>query len=214
MNGQFISFEGPDGAGKTTVLKAMVAYFEKEISGELVVTREPGGNPISEAIRKLILDPQNTMMDRRTEALLYAAARRQHLVEKVIPALQRDAVVFCDRYVDSSVAYQGAGRKIGTDDVYKMNLFATEGILPNLTIYLDVPSEVGLRRIMNHRQNEINRLDLEKLDFHKRVREAYLALAKQYPDRIKVINANQEEKVVQHNVRILLEEQLHSRLRG
>ncbi|GEP19107.1 dTMP kinase [Pediococcus argentinicus] len=209
MSGQFITFEGPDGAGKTTVLKDMVSIFESQLNNQLVVTREPGGNPISEAIRSIILDKANTKMDRRTEALLYAAARRQHLIEKVIPALDNNQVVFCDRFVDSSIAYQGAGREIGTDAVYQMNLFATEGLLPDLTIYLDVPSEVGIKRIMTHRTDEVNRLDLEALDFHKKVRAAYLDLAQEYPERIKLVDASQDLEQVEKEVQTIITEYLN-----
>lgn len=209
MSGQFITFEGPDGAGKTTVLKDMVSIFEAQLNNQLVVTREPGGNPISEAIRSIILDKANTKMDRRTEALLYAAARRQHLIEKVIPALDNDQVVFCDRFVDSSIAYQGAGREIGTDAVYQMNLFATEGLLPDLTIYLDVPSEVGIKRIMTHRTDEVNRLDLEALDFHKKVRAAYLDLAQEYPERIKLVDASRDLEQVEKEVQTIITDYLN-----
>lgn len=197
MTGKFISFEGPDGAGKTSVLKKISTKLTAQLGSQLMVTREPGGNPISESIRQIILDRANTKMDARTEALLYAAARRQHLVEQVIPALNAGKVVLSDRYVDSSIAYQGAGREIGTQAVWQMNQFATAGLEPNLTIYLDIEPEVGIKRIKQHRQNEINRLDVEQLAFHKRVRTAYLALFNRYPDRIKLIDASQPfEKVV------------------
>ncbi len=200
MNGHFISFEGPDGAGKTTVLQAMVERYQHRLKDQLTVTREPGGNPISEAIRTIILDKNNTEMDARTEALLYAAARRQHLVETILPALEKNHVVFCDRFVDSSIAYQGAGREIGPEEVYEMNLFATEGELPEKTIYLDIPSELGLKRIMTHRTEDVDRLDLEQLDFHQRVRSAYLNLAKKFPERIVVIDASQKLDDVKKDV--------------
>ncbi|MDV7720032.1 dTMP kinase [Pediococcus ethanolidurans] len=198
--GKFISFEGPDGAGKTTALNSVVADLTPQLKNMLVVTREPGGNRISEAIRNIILDRKNTEMDDRTEALLYAAARRQHIVETIQPALNSGKLVLCDRYVDSSVAYQGAGRQIGVDEVYQMNLFATAGLLPNLTIYFDIPSEIGLQRIMTHRTDEINRLDVEQLSFHKRVRASYLKIAEQNPQRIKVIDATQSKADVVSNV--------------
>ncbi|GAX06469.1 thymidylate kinase [Secundilactobacillus pentosiphilus] len=190
MAGLFISFEGPDGAGKTTVLSAITERFKTAKRTDILVTREPGGNQISEAIRKIILDPQNTQMDVRTEALLYAASRRQLIQETIRPALAANKIVLCDRFVDSSVAYQGAGRKIGEDAVYQMNQFATEGLTPDLTIYVDVPSEVGLARIKAHRQN-VDRLDAEALSFHKRVRAAYLRLADRFPERIVTIDATQ-----------------------
>lgn len=209
MNGHFISFEGPDGAGKTTILKAMVEHYRKRLKDQLTVTREPGGNPISEAIRSIILDKKNVEMDARTEALLYAAARRQHMVETILPALQKNHVVFCDRYVDSSIAYQGAGRQIGEKEVYDMNLFATEGQLPEKTIYLDVPSELGLKRIMMHRTDDVDRLDLEQLDFHQRVRASYLRLAREFPDRIAVIDASQELEIVEKDVIKVLDQVLN-----
>ncbi|KRL58660.1 dTMP kinase [Latilactobacillus fuchuensis] len=189
MAGQFITFEGPDGAGKTSVLEAVVPILREMSSKEIVVTREPGGNPISEKIRQVILDVANTAMDDRTEALLYAAARRQHIVEKIQPALAADQIVICDRFVDSSIAYQGAGRSIGETAVAQMNLFATDGLTPDLTLYLDVPSEVGIARIKQHRQTQYDRLDQEKLAFHQKVRQAYLKLAQAEPKRIQTIDA-------------------------
>ncbi|WP_309296929.1 dTMP kinase [Levilactobacillus humaensis] len=193
LSGTFISFEGPDGAGKTSALRAITAQIMDGLGDQLVITREPGGNPISESIRSIILDRANTAMDYRTEALLYAAARRQHLAQTILPALEADQLVLCDRYVDSSIAYQGAGRQIGEDAVAEMNQFATDGLLPDLTIYFDVPAEVGLRRIQAHRQaDQVDRLDVEKTAFHDRVRAAYLRLQAADPDRIKLIDATQE----------------------
>ncbi|MFC6180380.1 dTMP kinase [Lactiplantibacillus daowaiensis] len=191
VTGKLITFEGPDGAGKTSALQAIVAEIQPQLGDRLVVTREPGGNQISEAIRQIILDRHNTAMDDRTEALLYAAARRQHIVQKILPALQADQLVLCDRFIDSSIAYQGAGRGIGEQAVYDMNQFATEGLTPDLTLYFDVDAAVGLQRIQTHRQNEINRLDVEALSFHHRVQAAYLALLKQHPERIKRVDASQ-----------------------
>ncbi|AMV60070.1 Thymidylate kinase [Pediococcus damnosus] len=204
MTGKFISFEGPDGAGKTTALNTIVADLKPQLKKQLIVTREPGGNRISEAIRDIILDRQNTEMDDRTEALLYAAARRQHIVETIEPALKANKLVLCDRYIDSSVAYQGAGREIGEQEVYQMNLFATAGLLPDLTIYFDVPSEIGLQRIMTHRTDEINRLDVEQLSFHKRVRASYLKLAKENPKRIKLVDATQSKGKVVSDVETII----------
>jgi len=191
LTGKLITFEGPDGAGKTSALNAIVAKIAPRLGDQLVVTREPGGNQISEAIRHIILDRQNTAMDDRTEALLYAAARRQHIVQKIQPALAQGKLVLCDRYIDSSIAYQGAGRGIGEQAVYDMNQFATEGLNPDLTLYFDVAAEVGLQRIQTHRQNEINRLDVEALSFHHRVQAAYLRLLAAYPERIKRLDASQ-----------------------
>lgn len=187
--GIFITFEGADGAGKTSILNALKKDFLSVLGERLVITREPGGSKISEEIRKIIVDKKNNNMDSRTEALLFAASRRQLLIETVLPALSQNKIVFSDRYVDSSVAYQGAGRQIGEQLISDLNRFATEGLQPDLTIYFDIPSEVGLKRINNYRSNEINRLDQENLSFHKRVRQEYLKLVDNN-DRIKLIDAN------------------------
>ncbi|MFC6260797.1 dTMP kinase [Levilactobacillus fujinensis] len=192
LSGTFISFEGPDGAGKTSALTTITAQIQPLLGDRLTITREPGGNPISESIRAIILDRANTDMDYRTEALLYAAARRQHLAQTILPALAADNLVLCDRYVDSSVAYQGAGRQIGEAEVARMNEFATGGLLPDLTIYFDVPAAVGLKRIQAHRQpDKVDRLDVEQEAFHDRVRAAYLRLQAAHPERIKLIDATQ-----------------------
>lgn len=189
VNGLFITIEGPDGAGKTSIIKELFPLLKKVAKTEIIQTREPGGIPIAEAIRAIILDPKNDRMDDRTESLLYAAARRQHLVEKVLPALASGKIVLCDRFVDSSLAYQGAGRRIGIAEIARLNEFATEGTTPDFTLYLDVDSDTGLRRIENHRQDQIDRLDSEGLEFHQRVRHAYLKLADKYPERIHKIDA-------------------------
>lgn len=204
MAGIFITFEGPDGAGKTSVLNEIIEKISNKLGPELVVTREPGGTHIAEAIRNVILDTKNTAMDARTEALLFAAARRQHLTEIIKPALAADKFVFCDRFVDSSVAYQGAGREIGAAEVWEMNKFATEGLMPDLTLYFDVPSEVGLARIKNFRSDEINRLDQASLSFHRRVRNAYLNLQATYPERIVLIDATKSfEAVVADAIKVI-----------
>ncbi len=200
MNGVFITIEGPDGAGKTTVIKELSKLIKDSSQYPLTVTREPGGIPISEEIRQVILDPKNTEMDVRTEALLYAAARRQHLVEKILPAKEAGHLVLCDRFIDSSIAYQGVAREIGAEEVLKINEFAIEGNYPELTIYLDVPSEVGLERINQGRKtSELDRLDMESLDFHKKVRQAYLSLVESNKSRIVLIDAQDNiEKVVKN----------------
>ncbi|MGJ9385870.1 dTMP kinase [Salipaludibacillus sp. CF4.18] len=197
MRGLFITFEGGEGAGKTTVLKIVKEKLEAE-GYEVVSTREPGGSVIAEKVREVILDPEHTEMDARTEALLYAAARRQHLVETVIPQLELGNIVLCDRFIDSSLVYQGVGRQIGVDEVLQLNLFATEGMMPHMTLYFDVTPEVGLARINKHSGREFNRLDQESMAFHEQVRKAYLALQKKEPKRIHTIDASEEiEEVVQ-----------------
>lgn len=185
----FITFEGGEGAGKSTAIKRIVEKLTSE-GYEIVLTREPGGTPIAEEIRNVILDKKNTAMDPRTEALLYAASRRQHLVEKVIPALKEGKLVLCDRFLDSSLAYQGGARGIGIDTVYNMNLFATEGMLPDLTILFDIKPEEGLARIAANSQREVNRLDVEKLTFHNKVRDSFHELAKKFPERFVIVDAS------------------------
>jgi dTMP kinase len=189
--GIFITIEGPDGSGKTTILQMLAQNLEKE-GYAVVATREPGGIDIAEQIREVILDPENTAMDPRTEALLYAAARRQHLAEKVKPALEEGNIVLCDRFVDSSLAYQGHARGLGIDEVYSINEFAIENMMPAMTLYFDVAPEIGLERINKNKGREVNRLDLEKLDFHQKVREGYLILADRFPERIVTVDASKE----------------------
>ena len=191
----FITLEGPEGSGKTTAVEAAVKKLE-EMGYQIVRTREPGGTPIAEQIRNVILDKDNTAMDGRTEALLYAASRRQHLVEKVWPALKEGKIVICDRYLDSSLAYQGGARGLGIENVLNINLFATENTWPDLTLLFDIKPEVGLARISANSNREVNRLDLEKLDFHNKVRDSFLALAKKYPERFVIIDASQSREEV------------------
>ena len=192
----FITLEGPEGSGKTTAVKAAVAKL-KELGYEVVQTREPGGTPIAEQIRNVILDKANTTMDPRTEALLYAASRRQHLVEKVWPAIKEGKIVICDRYLDSSLAYQGGARGLGVDNILNVNLFATENTYPDLTLLFDIKPEIGLERIAKNADREVNRLDLEKIDFHNKVRQTFLDLSKRYPDRYVIIDASKSIDEVQ-----------------
>ena len=147
----------------------------------------------------MILDKENTAMDGRTEALLYAASRRQHLVEKVWPALKEGKIVICDRYLDSSLAYQGGARGLGVDNILNINLFATENTWPDLTLLFDIKPEIGLARINSNANREVNRLDLEKIDFHNKVRESFLALAKRFPNRYVIIDASQDRDTVAKN---------------
>lgn len=187
--GMFIVFEGGEGSGKSTILTKTYEWLIKN-NYECITTREPGGIQISEKIREIILDTKNTAMDGRTEALLYAAARRQHLVEKVIPALNSGKIVLCDRFIDSSLAYQGFARGLGIEEIYEINKFAIDDYMPNLTILFDVEPEIGLSRINKDNNREVNRLDLEEIDFHNKVREGYNILLENYQDRIKKIDAS------------------------
>ena len=191
----FITLEGPEGSGKTTAIEVTVKKLE-EMGYQIVRTREPGGTPIAEEIRNVILDKKNTAMDSRTEALLYAASRRQHLVEKVWPALKEGKIVICDRYLDSSLAYQGGARGLGIDEVLNINLFATENTWPDLTLLFDITPEEGLKRIAANASREVNRLDLEKLEFHHKVRNSFLLLAKRYPERFVIIDASKSKEEV------------------
>ena len=185
----FITFEGGEGSGKSTVIKE-IAKRIADSGREVVLTREPGGTPIGEEIRNVILEKKNTAMDPRNEALLYAASRRQHLVEKIIPALKEGKVVISDRFLDSSLAYQGMARGLGMAEVYQLNLFATEGFEPDLTIYLSLDPEAGIERIEANPNREVNRLDLEKISFHELVHKGFEELTKENPHRIVKVDAS------------------------
>ncbi|MFI8709973.1 dTMP kinase [Bacillus sp. NPDC077411] len=207
MKGLFVTIEGPEGSGKSTLITKLLPYFEKK-KQKVVVTREPGGIVISEEIRTILHKKEHTMMEARTEALLYAAARRQHLVEKVMPALEDNYIVICDRFIDSSLAYQGYARGLGVDKVFEINRFATEDCMPDITIYLDIEPGVGLARIKKDGNREVNRLDLESMEFHERVREGYLQLVDRFADRIVVVNADQPMEAVVEEVTQLIEQKL------
>ncbi|MGM8213863.1 dTMP kinase [Virgibacillus sp. W0430] len=195
MYNNFITLEGGEGAGKTSVLQILSDKL-KHNGHDVVTTREPGGIEISEKIRNIILEPSNDKMEGRTEALLYAAARRQHLIEKVLPALKQGKIVLCDRFIDSSLAYQGYARELGIDAVYAINEFAIQQCMPGLTLFLDLDPKKGLQRIQANSDREKNRLDMESLSFHQKVYEGYCQLQQRFPNRIKKINANQPlEKV-------------------
>lgn len=201
--GLFITFEGGEGAGKSTILKMISEYLTNE-KIEYISTREPGGIKISESIREIILDSNNTEMDERCEALLYAAARRQHLVERVLPALSEGKVVLCDRFIDSSLAYQGYARGIGMENVWNINSFAIDKNMPDLTIYFDIDPKIGLKRIEANSEREVNRLDLEKLEFHYKVRDGYKILAEKYNERIVEIDASKDVQEVFNDVKNLI----------
>lgn len=197
LEGLFITVEGPDGAGKSTLVRNLGAQMAKYLTVPLVTTREPGGSEIAEKIREVIIDSKNMEMDDRTEALLFAASRRQHIIEKIKPALERGEVVLCDRFVDSSIAYQGAGRQIGVEEVAILNQFATENLTPDLTLYLDIDTQVGLDRIADKNSKRAkDRLELEEISFHNRVRSAYKILLENNPERIKLVDAAQAPEQV------------------
>lgn len=184
----FITFEGPEGSGKTSILAKLKEKFANE-GTDIITTREPGGGVISEEIRKIILNKEHTVMDPWTEVLLYIASRRQHLVEKVFPELNTDKVIICDRFSDSTLAYQGYGRKLDINKINSIQDMAFDNFKPNLTILFDVSPEVGLQRIQQ-RQSENDRLDKETLEFHQLVYQGYHEIAKNNPERIKVVDAS------------------------
>ena len=183
--GLFISIEGPDGSGKSTQIENIKRFFAEK-NMEIVFTREPGGTAIGEKIRELILDRTYTEMDSMTETLLYAAARAQHVAQVIRPAIEAGKIVICDRFVDSSIAYQGYGRKLG-GSVEEINKFAVDGCMPNVTFLMKLDPRVGRGRIDEKVQD---RLEMEKDAFHLAVFEGYLELEKQYPDRILGIDAS------------------------
>ncbi|MBR7554277.1 dTMP kinase [Allobacillus sp. GCM10007491] len=210
MSGLFITFEGVEGAGKTTAL----SYIHNQLTEagyQVIQTREPGGIEIAEKIRDVILNPEHTAMEARTEALLYAAARRQHLVERVLPALEAGKIVLCDRFIDSSLAYQGFARGLGIDEVYEMNRFAIQDSMPDLTVLFRIDPVKGLERIAANKDREQNRLDLEKIEFHQKVFDAYELLIERFPNRIQSIDASQSAEVVQNECLKLIKNQLNVR---
>lgn len=196
MNGYFITIEGVEGAGKTSILRSLVKKLTEK-GFHILATREPGGVDIAEKIRHIILDPEHVNMDGRTEALLYAAARRQHLVEVVFPALKQGKIVLCDRFIDSSLAYQGHARGLGMDEVFAINQFAIQDAMPDLTLLFNIEPKKGLARIASNKDREKNRLDLENIRFHEGVFEAYQQLLRKFPNRIKEINADQPMEQVE-----------------
>lgn len=201
--GFLVSLEGPEGAGKTSVLEALIPILEDR-GIEVLSTREPGGVLIGEKIREVILDPSHTEMDPKTELLLYIASRRQHLVEKVLPALAAGKLVIMDRFIDSSVAYQGFGRGLDKEAIDWLNEFATDGLKPDLTLYFDIEVEEGLARIAANSNREVNRLDMEGLDLHRKVRQGYLSLIEREGNRIEKIDASLPLDQVIENTQQLL----------
>ncbi|HZJ77125.1 MAG TPA: dTMP kinase [Oscillospiraceae bacterium] len=195
--GIFITIEGPDGSGKSTQIPYIKKLLEEK-GYEVVLTREPGGTKIGEKIRQILLDNDCKEMSAVTETLLYAASRAQHVEEIIIPALEEGKVVLCDRFTDSSTVYQGMGRKLGPEVVTNINKFATRGLTPDITILLDIDPEIGLNRVKTTK--EADRLEQEKINFHKRVYKGYKDLANMYPDRIKVIKADKTIKEISREI--------------
>jgi len=197
--GYFITFEGPEGSGKSTQLAALADFLESH-GLRVIRTREPGGTPIGEQVRRILLDHANQAMHPRTEVLLFQASRAQHVEELIRPALEAGQVVLCDRFADSTLAYQGYARGGDLDALRELIAYATGGLTPDLTLLLDLPVEQGLRRRQPLLQ-EWNRLDAEALAFHERVRQGYRALAGEEPARWVVVDASRTIKEVQQAIR-------------
>jgi dTMP kinase len=193
MKGIFITMEGPDGSGKTTQIDMLKEYLNDK-GYDVLITRDPGGNAVSEAIRQVILNKDFTEMGYMTELLLYASARAQLVKENIKPALEVGTAVIADRFVDSSAVYQGIGRGLGIDTVYKVNEFALQGIMPDMTFLLDLDAETGIARKKN--QAELDRMENETMEFHKKVVAGYRQLADMSPDRIVKIDATLPKETI------------------
>ena len=204
--GLFISLEGPDGSGKSTQIEYLKKFFD-ENGIDAVFTREPGGTPIGEKLRSIILDKDNAEMSDMTEALLYAASRSQHVNELIKPALEQGRIVVCDRFIDSSIAYQGYGRNLG-DGVRVINELAIEGCMPDLTFFMDLDPEVGKSRI---KAEDEDRLESEELAFHKSVYDGYRELAKRYKDRFITIDASGTKEEMRDSINSVLVKALEDR---
>ncbi|MBR2138981.1 MAG: dTMP kinase [Bacilli bacterium] len=202
MRGLFITFEGNDGSGKSSALQTVKQEL-LDLGYDVIYTREPGGSPIAEKIRNVILDKDNLGMDAKTEALLYAASRREHIVKTILPALEAGKIILCDRFLDSSLAYQGYSRDLGFENVLEMNQFATEGLFPDLTILVCTRPEIGMSRIKKD-ERDMDRLELEKMTFHNKVYEGYISLSEKFKDRIVVINGEQSKEQVLTDVKNVL----------
>ncbi len=206
MSGFFVTFEGPEGSGKTTQIRRLAAFLEAQ-GYQVVMTREPGGTLIGDQIRQILLAHGNEAMKTRTEVLLFQASRAQHVAELIQPALDQGKIVLCDRFADSTLAYQGFGRGESLEDLRRLIAYATNGLKPHLTLLLDVDVEEGLRRRQPLLQ-EWNRLDAEALAFHQKVREGYLQLAQAEPERWVVVDAEKPIEAVEAAIREIVQARL------
>ena len=206
--GLFISFEGSDGTGKSTQVRLLSDYL-KSRGYDVLLTREPGGTAISEKIRNIILDPVNKEMDGHTEALLYAASRAQLVSEVLRPAIEAGKIVICDRFMDSSIAYQGFARGLGADEVRAINEFAVHGLQPDITFFMDLAPERAMKRV--ERQGHKDRLESENMEFHRRVYEGFVELSKIYPHRFVRIDALQSIEEISCIVRDYIEKYVAGR---
>lgn len=198
MGGLFITMEGTDGAGKTTQIELLSNYL-KERGFEVITTREPGGNPISEKIRNIIIDKDNYEMTDMTEALLYAASRAQLVEQIILPALKDGKIVICDRFVDSSLVYQGIARNIGVKTIYSINKNATFGLIPDITFLLRLSPEEGIRR--KKKQDELDRIESEKDYFHRMVYKGYKQIAQKNKNRINIIDASKDINSIHDDIK-------------
>ncbi|MBN9151797.1 MAG: dTMP kinase [Micrococcales bacterium] len=196
--GLFITFEGGDGSGKSTQLSLLVSWLE-QLGRTVVTTREPGGTPLGEELREIVLHSRGHITP-KSEALIYAADRAHHIATKVRPAIERGDIVVQDRYLDSSVAYQGVGRDLGADDIRRVSMWATDGLLPDLTVLLDLEETLGRERLDTAR-TRFDRLEAEEQEFHSRVRAAYLALAEAEPERFLVLDATRAREDLAGEIR-------------
>lgn len=197
-SGLFITVEGTDGSGKTTQIKLMKQYLEN-MGYQVILTREPGGTQVSEKIRDLVLDKENSDIAPITEMILYAASRAQHVSKLIKPALEEGKVVICDRFVDSSYAYQGFGRNIDLKAIADVNRIAVDGIIPDITFFLDIDVETAIKRRVA--ATEADRIEQEKLDFHKNVYDGYKKLSVLYPERIKTIDAQRTVEEIADDIK-------------
>src|SRR4030067_1965080 len=207
--GLFITFEGIEGCGKTTQMNLLADHLKKE-GVSVLKTREPGGTKIGEEIRELLLNPDNKKMAKETEMLLYGASRAQHIKELIEPALKSGKIVLCDRYADSTLAYQGFGRNMGISLIRKTCPLSLGSIQPELTILLDLDVKAGLSRIKN-RKGGNDRIEKEKIAFHNKVRKGYLKLAKATRGRIKIVKADKEIVAIQKEIRDIIKRKLYSK---
>jgi dTMP kinase len=198
--GLFITFEGPEGSGKTSQVHALADHFRDE-GYDILTTREPGGTPIGDRVRAILLDPVHIEMEPATEFLLFSAVRAQHVAQIIRPHLARGGVVFCDRYADSSLAYQGYGYRQDLEALRTITRFATGDLVPDLTFYFDLPVEVGLRRKAGGDGDAWNRMEQKEIAYHERVRAGYLAMAAEEPDRWVVVDARPDFSTVQATIR-------------
>lgn len=197
--GFFITFEGIEGSGKTTQAKLLADYLRSK-NIPVLLTREPGGSEISEKIREILINPKNTEMCAKTECLLYAASRAQHVEQVILPAIASGKTVISDRFADATLAYQGYGRKLPIEMLRQLNDFATGGLEPHLTFLLNLPAEIGLARARKRKHN-LDRLEQEAIDFHRRVHDGYLEIAKQSHGRFKIIDASNSIEIIHDEIK-------------